>query len=481
MPHPSITMDRNSLALSLALFAVTLSAIPASASAQPAGTITFPACEAPVEGTGPTRSNRDDWSGWSRQPTGPLGVACTNEAPSRRPAWSDILLADIDADGLDDLCGLWGPVNQTAVVNGSVRVVNSLAFVYGCVRNLGNGRFGGGFRQAHAFNGTRDASVHTTIRAVDFNGDGRLDLCGRAADGIRCQTSTTTSAGFATTYTLAQPSFSNGNGWDNARYYSTIDFVRLEGMLNVCGRGIAGVLCFPRTQSGFNNQAFLQTSFSDSNGWNLPEHYSTLRFVDVNGDGHSDVCGRGDAGIVCSLWRPSPWRAFDTARVWTTQFNNSAGWSSAKYYSSIRFGDINLVANMADVCGRGDGGLYCGLSNGASFLWAASSPLLPQMADGTGWDDQARLASLQIVDYDGDNKKDVCGLELQPGQAQPDLRCAKSNSTLTALAFAMPETRVDRVSVSQGRVVAGHLWTSSPRVGFCWVTAQDVNCGNQWR
>lgn len=478
MSHPSITMNCTGRLLLLALLAVTVPAIPAGASAQP---ITFPACEAPVVGIGPTGSNRDDWSGWSRQPTGPLGVGCANATPSLRPAWSDILLADIDADGLDDLCGLWGPVTHIATLNGSVSVVNAFAFVYGCVRNLGNGRFGGGLRQAHAFNGPRDASVHTTIRAVDFNGDGRLDLCGRAVDGIRCQSSTTTAAGFAATHTLAQPSFSNGNGWNNARYYSTIDFARLDGTLNVCGRGSDGVLCFPRTQTGFNNQAYLQWSFSDADGWNLPEHYTTLRFVDVNGDGHTDVCGRGDAGIVCSLWRPSPTRAFETARVWTTQFSDSTGWSAARYYSSVRFGDINRTANMADVCGRGDGGLYCGSSTGLSFLWATSSPLLPQMANGTGWDDMTRLASLQIVDYDGDGKKDVCGLELQSGETQADLRCAKSNSTLASLAFAMPETRVDKVSVSQGRVVSGQLWTASPRVGFCWMTAQDVNCGNQWR
>src|SRR6185436_1715503 len=37
--------------------------------------------------------------------------------------------------------------------------------------------------------------------------------------------------------------------------------------------------------------------FSDGNGWNSgPEHYSTIQYVDVTGDGRADVCGRGSSG-----------------------------------------------------------------------------------------------------------------------------------------------------------------------------------------
>lgn len=472
MAHESGTPVLNaSYAMSAALL-VLLATIPPAAVAQ-SGPIMFPACEAPAAGVGPLRSGRDDWNGWSRQPTGSLGAQCSNSTPGTRPSWSDILLVDINKDGLDDLCGLWGPVTHT--VNGRVNA----AFVYGCVTNQGNGRFGGPFQQAHAFNGPRDASIHTTIRGIDFNGDGRLDLCGRAANGLRCQT--TTSSGFAASYSLAQPTFSNANGWNQAKYYSTIDFGRQDGLLVVCGRGVAGVYCFPKLGSTFSTSPFLQSSFQDSHGWDQIEHFSTLRYVDVNGDGHTDICGRGDAGIVCSLWRPSPTRSFGPAQVWTTQFRDADGWSVAPYYTSVRFGDINRTANMTDVCGRGYGGLYCGSSNGTAFVWATSSPVLPQMADGTGWDNETRLASMQLVDYDGDSKADVCGLELQPGESQPDFRCARSNSTLASLAFAAPETRTDKVTVSQGRVVSGRLFSTTPGTGFCWAAAQDVNCSNQWQ
>src|SRR5262245_13701789 len=41
-------------------------------------------------------------------------------------------------------------------------------------------------------------------------------------------------------------------------------------------------------------------SFSDANGWNQPYHYATIRYPDLDGNGRSDVCGRGTFGIVCA-------------------------------------------------------------------------------------------------------------------------------------------------------------------------------------
>jgi hypothetical protein len=48
------------------------------------------------------------------------------------------------------------------------------------------------------------------------------------------------------------------------------------------------------------------TDFSDSNGWNTPNHYLDTWVVDVNGDGRADICGRGYDSISCALSFSTP-------------------------------------------------------------------------------------------------------------------------------------------------------------------------------
>jgi len=255
---------------------------------------------------------------------------------------------------------------------------------------------------------------------VDLNGDGRADVCGRGAGGILCARSLTSVFG---TTTVWQPHFSDAAGWNGAAaYYSTIRFpdVNGDGRADVCGRAAGGVKCGLGTGSSFGDLATWQSHFSDAANWDSsPAYYSTIRFPDLNGDGRADVCGRGAGGIVCAL---SNGAGFGTLTVWQSHFSDAAGWNAgAKYYSTIRFPDLN-GDGRADVCGRGVGGIECALSTGAGFgpvtVWQS------HFSDAANWDAGPKYYStIQFPDIDGDGRADLCG------RNSDGIVCARSTGT----------------------------------------------------
>jgi hypothetical protein len=436
-----------------------------SVSAQtPGAFVAIPPEDQPLQGPGQSALNRDEDSLWSRPPKPSL---------TGSTGWSFILLTDLDGDGRADLCGLYG--------------LNNGQHVYGCVRNSVNRTFYGVIVQAQAFNGRPDPSIHSTISVVDLNGDGSKHLCGRTMEGMKCQRFNVSTFDPPVALFPNNPGvdFSDANFWSAEPYYSTIAFARLGGKLALCGRGFDGVMCFLRYWGNFDPRPFMQTSFSDANGWDQPQYYRTLRYVDVDGDGDSDICARGRAGILCSVWRRTPNSHFEPSRVWTEQFRDIDGWSDPRYYTSIRFGDVN-GDGFADVCGRGSQGLYCGINTsrpslpGSSFA-GLSSPVQQQMTDATRWGIPAsNLRSFFIIDFDGDGKGDVCGLNAPTG-GFPDLFCAKSRSTTAGAAFDSLVTRTKNVNGAADELVAGRLYIGG-KLGFCWNTFDgSANCSAEWR
>lgn len=376
--------------------------------------------------------------------------------------WSAVRMGDVDGNGFADLCGRYG---------------NS----YGCARRLGNTWFEG-FMEAPAF-ASNSPSVLSTIQVVDVTDDGRADLCGRTRDGIVCHISNGSSFGPAQIW---QSALSDRNGWNRPEYYKTIGFARLHNIVGpgsapaVCGRGIAGVHCYYRNSAGdgFVNTPTLQTSFRDSNGWNQAQYYETLAYPDINGDGFSDICGRGSAGIWCSLYRDGAYRSFGSARLWTSQYRNSTGWSNPIYYSSVTFGDIN-GDGRDDVCGRGTSGVYCGVSVSYYGIFNHTSTLdVPGMSNANGWSNAPMFySSLSLVDYDGDRRADVCGVGPRNG-AFPELYCARSTSGLSPRFDGLLRRTTNSGIVE--RFATGRIHRSGT-TGFCWDNpVSDVECTNSW-
>lgn len=106
-----------------------------------------------------------------------------------------------------------------------------------------------------------------------------------------------------------------------------------------------------------------ETTLSDAKGWNNSPYWNTIQYADVNHDGQADICGRGIAGVYCGL---SNGTGFSPVTLWEGNFSDANGWNNQPYWNTIQYADVN-GDGLTDVCGRGIAGVYCGLSNGSTF------------------------------------------------------------------------------------------------------------------
>jgi hypothetical protein len=212
--------------------------------------------------------------------------------------------------------------------------------------------------------------------------------------------------------------YRNDLGWDKPQYGTTIMLgdVNGDGREDVCGRGLAGIYCSLSRGNSFGVLVQATTDYSDLHGWNNIVYYGSIRLADVNGDNRADICGRGVGGIYCGT---SNGAGFAPLQLWTTHYKDADGWNKPQYATTIMFGDINNDGRD-DVCGRGVGGVYCSVSTGFAFLpmFLASNAF----SDGNGWGQLIYYGSLRLGDVNGDRRADICGRGLG------GVYCATSNS-----------------------------------------------------
>jgi FG-GAP-like repeat len=307
------------------------------------------------------------------------------------PAWSDasgwgspryfstIQLPDIDGDGKADVCA---------------RAAKGIV----CSKSTGSGFSGEIDGPAWSDDkGWGSIQRYGTIRFPDIDGDGKADVCGRDASGVQCFLSN--GSGFPTSVT--GPGWSDASGWDQAPYATTIQFGDLngDGKEDICGRAAAGLECYLSDGKGFPTK-FAAPAWSDASGWGRDYHYLTIQLVDINGDGKADICARGAAGITCAHSNGSGFDHEFAGPAWS----NDKGWIEPRYYSTIRFLDLDGDQKL-DVCGRASDGVHCALSTDSGF---APEFLGPAWSDGTGYVDAKHFTTLMPLDINQDGKSDLC-------------------------------------------------------------------------
>jgi GH25 family lysozyme M1 (1,4-beta-N-acetylmuramidase) len=239
-----------------------------------------------------------------------------------------------------------------------------------------------------------------TIRLVDLDGDGRDDLCARAAKGVVCHLST--GAGFGPE--IAGPAWSDAAGFVRPRTYGTLTFADVtgDGARDACMRTAQGIACAPFDAANRRFGAVFEgPAWSDDVGWGDVRYFGSVRFADVDGDGRSDACARGIAGLRCALATGAGFGPEIAAGV----MKDSDGWNVERYGSTLRTADVD-GDGRSELCARAAAGLRCwGLSNG-SFVQTLSSSAL---ADTDGWGGSSRFETIAFGDADGDRIADVCG------------------------------------------------------------------------
>lgn len=292
---------------------------------------------------------------WLSDPA-PLATAIAGPPLADEAGWdepryfSTIRLADVTGDGLDDLC---------ARAAAGLRCWPSTGAGFGPVITSG------AFADAAGF---ADPSRYPTLRFGDVDGDGRADACGRGEAGMECWLAS--EGGFSGP--IAGPEWSDAKGWSKAPYWATIRLgdVDGDGRADLCGRAAAGFRCHLSTGTGFGEAigGAEGAILADADDGAAPAVYSTIRLGDVDGDGDLDVCGRAGAAFAC--W---PWEAGGFAAAIGGPAAAADEWVAPRVYASPRLADVD-GDGRADLCRRGAAGLQCDLSTGTGFAEGPAGP-----------------------------------------------------------------------------------------------------------
>ena len=251
--------------------------------------------------------------------------------------------------------------------------------------------------------GWGEPQYYSTIRMGDIDGDGRADVCARFSDGFTCWLST--GDGFEKFDTIP---WTDHEGWDRPEYYTTIRLADItgNGRHDVCARGASGWHCYLSTPDGFG-QRIDGPEWSDANGYDRARYYGTIRVGDIDGDGYDDVCIRGPEGFQCFRASTEGFEGGGVGFQYLTTEEDLAdehGWDNVIYWHTLRLADIDGDGTLA-LCGRNANRLFCQRFNGSTF---GERIHFGNLSNDSGWSDPTNYATLRVGDVSGDGSDDLC-------------------------------------------------------------------------
>ena len=312
-----------------------------------------------------------------------------NDSPDH---YASVRWGDVNGDKRDDLCVRTDTAYECYPSDGVAPVAVALP---GAPE----------WNNTRGFNGMEH---YSTARLLDFNGDGRMDLCIRGPDGLECAPAT--AEGFGPTF--IQPIFRDSTGWYDPSNYATIRAgdVNGDGLDDICGRSGTRMYCYLSTGAEFDTSSIRGPDWSDDDGWRFATKYASIQVADINGDGMDDLFGRGEDGIHLAFANGA---GFDPELI-IDRWKDSSGWDEPDNAFTLRLADIDGDGDL-DLCSRSNTrGIICGLWDGSTF----DGSIYGADWDNTaGWDELDNHWSFSAADVNGDGLDDICGRDPTSGAA----------------------------------------------------------------
>lgn len=153
------------------------------------------------------------------------------------------------------------------------------------------------------------------------------------------------------TNVLRQPeyNFSDGGGWKGEQYRSTIHVVNVKGAYLVVGRSSCGIRIIKAAAGGAEVLNDCDIPFSDDDGWDQHRYYSTIQVAVVRDE--LFVLGRGKCGMY--IYRLVG-KSVELMNKCGVPFADNTEWSQYPYYATIH----TAIANdMLFIVGRASCGV----------------------------------------------------------------------------------------------------------------------------
>ncbi|MGP0591402.1 hypothetical protein ACTRXD_02540 [Nitrospira sp. T9] len=200
-------------------------------------------------------------------------------------------------------------------------------------------------------NGWGEAKFYSTIQTADIDGEPGDELLARGINGMD------TYKWSGSEWKLlksASPGWSDAIGWEHPQFYSTIQMADIDGdgKAEMLGRSGAGMETYKWNGTAWDQVKTENPGWSDEFGWDQVKYYATIQTADIDGDKAAELLGRVAGGMETYKWDSDHWVRLNSDNP---QLADNY-WDEAKNYTTIQTGDVD-GDTRADLIARGRYGI----------------------------------------------------------------------------------------------------------------------------
>lgn len=251
-------------------------------------------------------------------------------------------------------------------------------------------------------NGWNQKKYYKTIQFIDMDKDKRAELIARNSGALVIYKYIEEKYKWKLMFSIDY--FRDNNGWDLPEYYETIQSCNIfnDDILQILGRDKNGICIFRYIDNEWK-QINLLNYFSDENGWNQKKYYKTIKCIDIDADGEDEILARYKDGlnIFKYIKENNQW-----IKLYTLEnFSDENGWDLEEYYETIQYADINSDG-YNEIIGRGKNGIevykYDEKENIVIDLGVDE-----HFSDDNGWNKNKYYKTIKCVDIDLDGRYEL--------------------------------------------------------------------------